>query len=97
MPRFVIQDLYVSANHVSVLELPGRARVASPTSSLRNNIRLTDGIIAVGTAREILAAVRLTVGETTVDIETANPEVIEPEPEVETADFEGPLQTIASP
>jgi adenylate cyclase len=95
VPRFVIQDLYVSANHVGLLELPdGRVRITN--LSLRNNIRLTEGVIAVGGVREVVLPTRLTVGETTVDIEPAQP-VLEPEPEVETADFEGPLQTIASP
>src|SRR5437763_15288008 len=106
VPRCVIQDQYVSGNHVSVVELAdGRVNVTN--LSQRNNIRLADGVIPVGGTRQLTVPVRLTVGETTLDVEPASrptpaavPVVPEEEPfqpESETADLEGPLQTIGAP
>jgi adenylate cyclase len=109
VPRRVIQDQYVSGNHVSVLELPdGRINVTN--LSARNNIRLADGVIPVGGTRQLPVPVRLTVGETILDIEPVGRALAPPapvpvmqeapppyEPESETADFEGPLQTIGAP
>jgi adenylate cyclase len=67
-PRCVIQDLYVSKDHVHVLELDG-GRVRVENLSQRNSIRLGDNsAIAVGASRELGPPVRLTVGETSLDI-----------------------------
>jgi adenylate cyclase len=86
VPRCVLQDLYVSKDHIRILELEdGRVRIEN--LSQRNSIRLTDGgIIAIGTTRELEPPVHLTVGETTVEIERPQPD-----------SGERLLQTIASP
>ncbi len=86
IPRCVLKDLYVSKDHIRVLELPdGRVRIEN--LSQRNSIRLEDHtVIAVGTSREVMPPVHLTVGETSVEIER-------PQPDSE----ERLLQTIASP
>ncbi len=69
VPRCVIQhDLYVSKDHLHVLELEdGRVRLEN--LSVRNPIRLEDGsTVAVQGSRELPPPIRLTVGETTIDI-----------------------------
>ena len=59
------------------------------TSAARNSIRLADNsIIAVGATRELDSPIRLTVGETTLDIEAVGEEP---------AESAGPLQTIGQP
>jgi adenylate cyclase len=84
--RCVLQDMYVSKDHIRVLELEdGRLRIDN--LSQRNSIRLADNsIIATGASREIRPPAHLTVGETTVEIEGPRPE-----------SDERLLQTIASP
>ena len=59
VPRCVLQDLYVSKDHIRVVELEdGRVRIEN--LSQRNSIRLADGaIIAIGTSREVLPPVHL--------------------------------------
>jgi adenylate cyclase len=86
VPRCVLQDMYVSKDHIRVLELEdGRVRIDN--LSQRNSIRLADNsIIATGASRELGSPVHLTVGETTVEIERPRPE-----------SDERLLQTIASP
>ncbi|HEY7422700.1 MAG TPA: adenylate/guanylate cyclase domain-containing protein [Gemmataceae bacterium] len=86
VPRCVIQDLYVSKDHIRVLELEdGRVRIDN--LSQRNSIRLADSsVIATGASREVRPPAHLTVGETTVEIERSPPE-----------SGERLLQTIASP
>jgi adenylate cyclase len=86
VPRCILKDLYVSKDHIRVLELEdGRVRIEN--LSQRNSIRLNDqSVIAVGTSREVMPPVHLTVGETTVDIERSQPD-----------SEERLLQTIASP
>src|SRR5207244_1566619 len=85
VPRCVIQDLYVSKDHVHVLELEG-GRVRIENLSARNSIRLHDNsVIATGASRDLQTPVYLTVGETALNIEHV--------PD----DPDGPLQTIASP
>jgi adenylate cyclase len=86
VPRCVLQDLYVSKDHICVLELEdGRVRIDN--LSQRNSIRLADGsAIGIGTSRDLLPPVHLTVGETTVEIERPPPD-----------SAERLLQTIASP
>src|SRR5579875_2669995 len=86
VPRCVLKDLYVSKDHIRILELEdGQVRIEN--LSQRNSIRLNDDtILATGTSREVALPVHLLVGETTVDIER-------PQPESE----ERLLQAIASP
>ncbi|HEY7315386.1 MAG TPA: adenylate/guanylate cyclase domain-containing protein [Gemmataceae bacterium] len=86
VPRCIIQDLYVSKDHIRVLELEdGRVRIDN--LSQRNSIRLADGgTIATGASRVVKPPVHLTVGETTVEIEGPQPD-----------SGERLLQTIASP
>jgi adenylate cyclase len=86
VPRCIIQDLYVSKDHIHIVELPdGRVRVEN--LSQRNSIRLADNsVIATGACREVRPPVHLTVGETIVEIDTPRPD-----------SGERLLQTIASP
>ncbi len=69
VPRCVIQDGYVSRDHLLVEEQEsGRVRVGN--LSLRNPVRVGDGtVIDTQAAREFLLPVRLTVGETVIEIE----------------------------
>jgi adenylate cyclase len=88
VPRCIVQDLYVSKDHISLIELPGN-KIQVRNLSARNSIRLADNsIIAVGAFRDLDSPLRLTVGETTIDAEI----VVE-----EDAGTAGPLQTIAQP
>ncbi len=84
--RCVLKDLYVSKDHIRVLELEdGLVRIEN--LSQRNSIRVDDGsVIATGNSHEFAPPVHLIVGETTLDIER-------PQPESE----ERLLQVIASP
>jgi adenylate cyclase len=86
VPRCVIQDLYVSKDHLRLRELEdGRVRVEN--LSQRNSIRLADAsFIPIGAARDLAPPFALTVGETLIEIEPG-PEQSE----------EGPLETCASP
>lgn len=85
-PRCVIQDSYVSKDHVVVEETgPGNIRIEN--LSQRNSIRLNDNsVIATSSRRDFPSPVRLTVGETIIDIEV-----------VEDKSGEGPLETISAP
>jgi adenylate cyclase len=86
VPRCIVQDLYVSKDHVRVDELEnGRVRIEN--LSQRNSIRLSDNsVIPTGQARELDTPTRLIVGETAIDIDF-----------VADTTAEGPLETIASP
>jgi adenylate cyclase len=86
IPRCVIQDLYVSKDHIRILELDdGRVRIEN--LSQRNSIRLADNsVIALGMSREAQPPLQLIVGETTVEIDRPN-----------ASSGERLLQTIASP
>jgi adenylate cyclase len=68
VPRHVLPDLYVSADHVGVVELDGgRARVTN--LSQRHPIRLADGTaIAMGDSRDMTPPIHMVVGETYVSI-----------------------------
>jgi adenylate cyclase len=85
--RCMLKDLYVSKDHVRILELEnGHVRVEN--LSQRNSIRLDDAsVIDLGTSREFVPPVHLMVGETAVDIDRPQP------PDSE----ERVLQVIASP
>jgi adenylate cyclase len=86
VPRCTVQDLYVSKDHVHVLELDG-GRVRVENLSQRNSIRLADNsIIATGATRELDTPAQLTVGETTIRIEAGGE-----------APADESLKTIASP
>jgi adenylate cyclase len=87
VPRCILKDLYVSKDHIRILELEnGRVRVEN--LSQRNSIRLDDtSVIDLGTSREFVPPAHLMVGETSVDIERAQA------PDSE----ERVLQVIASP
>ena len=86
VPRCVLNDLYISKDHLRILELEdGRVRIDNFSS--RNAIRLADGsVIAIASSREVMPPIRLAVGETTIEIER---------PPVDSG--EGLLQTIAAP
>src|SRR5438874_2614334 len=84
--RVVIQDGYVSKDHVKVEEIDG-GTIKIDNLSSRNSIRLADNsIIDKGETKILKPPTRLTVGETLIDIEM----VIDPV-------ASGPLETIASP
>ena len=86
VPRCVIQDAFISRDHVLIEEADGGVRVDN--LSARNSIRVSDNTaIATGVRRDLRPPVRLTVGETVIDVELL--------PEDKTGD--GPLETIASP
>jgi adenylate cyclase len=86
IPRCVIQDLYVSKDHLHVLERDD-GRVYVENLSQRNSIRLDDNsVIATGASRDLDPPVHLTVGETRLDIDR-----------VPDGDGGAPLQTVASP
>jgi adenylate cyclase len=86
LPRCVIQDGYVSKDHVRVEEL-GDGRVKIDNLSQRNSIRLPDNsLIDKGESRTLKPPVRLTVGETLIDIEA----VVDPI-------ANAPLETIGAP
>jgi adenylate cyclase len=86
VPRVVVQDGYVSKDHVRVDEQPdGQVRIRN--LSQRNSIRLPDNsIIDKGETRSVRAPTKLVVGETAISIEV----VVDPV-------ASGPLETIASP
>ena len=86
VPRCTVQDLYVSKDHVHVVELEGgRARVEN--LSQRNSIRLSDNsVIPTGQTRDLDTPARLVVGETAIDVDF-----------VSDTTAEGPLETVASP
>lgn len=84
--RCVIQDGYVSKDHVKVEEIDD-GRVQIENLSQRNSIRLPDSsLIDKGETRALRAPVRLTVGETFIDIEA----VVDPI-------ANAPLETIGAP
>jgi adenylate cyclase len=86
VPRCTVQDLYVSKDHVHVVELEG-GRVRVENLSQRNSIRLADNsVIATGATRDLDTPAQLTVGETTIRIEAVGEEPVDES-----------LKTIASP
>jgi signal transduction histidine kinase len=78
-PRIVIQDPYVSKDHVRLRELPnGEVRVEN--LSQKQPITLLDtSVVAQGESRDLLPPIRLTIGETTVDVEPALDEPLDPD------------------
>jgi adenylate cyclase len=84
--RCVVQDPFMSRDHVHVQEVDG-GRVHVGNLSQRNAIRLADGaVIPTGGSRELITPARLLVGETVIDVEA----VVDPA-------AAAPLATIAVP
>src|SRR5215468_7288827 len=74
VPRCVIQDLYVSKDHVRIEERP-RGTIRVENLSQRNPIWFADNTsLQPNGVRECPLPVRLTVGETLVDVEPASAE-----------------------
>jgi adenylate cyclase len=68
-PRCVVQDPFMSRDHVHVQEVD-RGRIHVGNLSQRNAIRLPDGgAIATGASRDLPTPARLLVGETVIDVE----------------------------
>jgi signal transduction histidine kinase len=87
VPRCVVQDPYVSKDHVRIEELAG-GRVRVDNLSGRGLIRLPgQNAIGPGERSELVVPLRLTVGDTTIDVESAVPDPM----------FRDSLQTIADP
>lgn len=88
--RCVVQDLYVSKDHIRVEEREGN-RVRIENLSQRNPVWFTDKTsLPPGFSQEFSLPIRLTVGETLVDIEAVYSH--------DSSSFRDPmLQTIASP
>lgn len=86
VPRCVIQDLYVSKDHVQIEETDEGA-IHVRNLSARNSIRLSDNsIISTGETRVIAPPLRMMVGETIIDMER----LVDPV-------ANAPLSTIAAP
>jgi adenylate cyclase len=66
--RLMIEDIYVSRDQLRVEELPdGRARVEN--LSQRRDVALEDGtVLAVGSQRDLPLPLRMTVGDTLIEI-----------------------------
>lgn len=72
VPRCVIQDLYVSKDHV-LLDEQDSGRVRIENLSVRNPIWLPDNtILAPGSSRDCPLPLRFTVGETQVDVDAGD-------------------------
>jgi adenylate cyclase len=68
VPRFVIEDSFVSRDHLWVEELPDR-RVQLVNLSSRNPVRVSEEVvIPVQSSEQLDLPVRLTVGETVIEI-----------------------------
>ncbi len=84
--RCMIQDLYVSKDHIQVVELPDD-RVRVENLSQRNSIRLADGaVIPTGGVRELDLPLHLGVGETVIELRSLRDSL-----------GSQPLQTVAAP
>src|SRR5689334_1825016 len=71
-PRCVIDDSYISANHLRVEELPG-SRVRLTNLSQRHPVPLADGrAVEVGAICEVSLPVRATIGITVIEIRPAS-------------------------
>jgi signal transduction histidine kinase len=87
VPRCVVQDPYVSKDHVRVEELPnGQIRV--------DNLSQKQPIVLAGnvgfpptTSRDLTPPTRFTIGDTTIDVDVASPDSVQ-------RDW---LQTVATP
>jgi adenylate cyclase len=71
LPRYMIDDPFVSGDQLRIEPLPG-ARVRIENLSKRIVITLADGsIIPIGESREVAMPARLSVGETLVELSTS--------------------------
>jgi adenylate cyclase len=87
VPRFVIDDVFVSRDHLWVEELPDR-RIQLVNLSARNPVRVADGmVIPVQSSEQLDLPVRLSVGETLIEIKPGSTDVAHKES----------MQTIAQP
>jgi signal transduction histidine kinase len=78
VPRCIIQDAYVSKDHVSIEELPtGQLRVLN--LSTKQPVVLADRAIPPGGSEMLHAPLRLGVGDSFIDIEPALAEDVEPD------------------
>lgn len=77
IPRHIVSDSYVSANHVR-LDPNGETSAIITNLSTRNNIRLSenDGI-AVGASRELRYPIAFMVGETLIKVDQIGEEIEE--------------------
>jgi adenylate cyclase len=67
VPRFQLDDNYVSRDHLRAVEMPG-GRVQLTNLSGRNPILFADGtLLAPGGFQELMLPIRLTVGETVLE------------------------------
>jgi adenylate cyclase len=86
-PRVVIDARYVSRDQLRVAELPD-GRVHVENLSRKNEVTLADGApISTGAGRDVLLPVQLSIGDTRIEIERSQSEVLDKEV----------LQTIAVP
>src|SRR5262245_40046598 len=76
VPRCLIQDAYVSKDHVRLEVLPG-GELHVENLSAKQPIVLENGLIPPGARAMLRAPVRLGVGDTNIDIEPALPDVVE--------------------
>jgi adenylate cyclase len=75
IPRCVLTDRYVSAHHLSILELEG-GRVRVQNLSKTNAVHIRDHpSLAIQQSCELSLPVYLTVGETQVEIESVRPSI----------------------
>jgi signal transduction histidine kinase len=78
VPRCIIQDAYVSRDHVRLEELSsGQVRVEN--LSTKQDITLADRVIPPGGQALVHAPLRLVIGDTTIDVEPAIPDGVEPD------------------
>ncbi len=78
VPRCIIQDAYVSRDHVRIEELPsGQLRIEN--LSTKQDIVLADRTIPPGGSALVHAPLRLGVGDTFIDVEPAIPDEVEPD------------------
>ena len=73
VPRCVIQDPFVSKDQLRIEELTeGQLRLENLSG--KNTIRVNDAILGFGASRSVPLPVRLSVGDTLIDIEVAQTE-----------------------
>ncbi len=77
--RFVLQDIFASRDHVRLEELPGE-RVRVENLSLKQEVTFGDGkTLPTGGSKEVELPLRLTVGQTNVEVEWVPEDAIEKE------------------
>jgi len=77
--RFVLQDIFASRDHVRLEELPGE-RLRVDNLSLKQEVVLGEGAtLTTGTNQELELPVRLTVGQTNIEVEWVPEDAIDKE------------------